>query len=446
MGKYFGTDGIRGKANSHPITAEMALNVGRAVTCHFRETSDEPTVVVAKDTRISGDMIVSAIIAGICSKGGNAVYAGILPTPALPVMIAETGAAAGIMISASHNPYYDNGIKLFGKSGHKLSDEVESSIEALIDHCDIGNCSDSEIGVMHLDERNSLESYLAFLKKAMPPDFDLTGFHVVLDCSNGATYKAAPEIFARFGAKVSVICAKPDGYNINDGCGSQHTGMLSEKVRETCAHAGLAFDGDGDRLISVDEKGDVLTGDQLLVIFADFLKKRGKLKNNTVVATVMSNLGFKKAMDALDIVCRITDVGDRYVYEEMNKAGAVLGGEDSGHIIFLNRHTTGDGILSGLMLMNAIRYEKKPLSEMKKMRIFPQKIKNVDVTEKKPIETIPGLMEAIREAEKALGKNGRVYVRYSGTQNLLRIMVEAPTEEETILICDDIARLVKTAL
>lgn len=381
MGKLFGTDGIRGVANEYPITCEMAMNIGRAVAHLFRAGTDRSKIIIGKDTRISGDMIEYALVSGICSMGADAFLAGVLPTPGIAYMTSSMGANAGIVISASHNPYYDNGIKIFNQDGFKLSDEKEEAIEHIIlnEKPSLMCKTVRDTGrVFKIEDAG--KNYIGFLKSALPEGFSLKGMKIIIDCANGATYHVAPELFKDLGAAIESIYTEPDGKNINESCGSQHPEALIEKVLEKEADIGLAFDGDGDRLIAVDEKGSVLSGDQILAVCANMLKLKNKLNNNLVISTIMSNMGLKVALKNLGIEHIMTIVGDRYVMEQMISSGSVLGGEDSGHTIFLNHHTTGDGILSALKLIESIKFESKPLSELKKvMTVFPQSLINVEV-------------------------------------------------------------------
>ncbi|MDM8551551.1 phosphoglucosamine mutase [Desulfobacterales bacterium HSG2] len=448
MGKLFGTDGIRGAANEYPMTAETALNVGRAVASVFRKEGHQAKIIIGKDTRISGDMLEHAMVSGICSMGADAYLTGVLPTPGIAFMTSSIGADAGIVISASHNPFYDNGIKIFKRDGYKLSDAKEAEIEQLILDDRISSMCGSirNTGKVH-QISDAGKRYVAFLKQAIPEECSFSGMKIILDCSNGATYKVAPEIFADLSTDAEALFVSPDGKNINKDCGSQNTETLEKRVVETGADVGLAFDGDGDRLIAVDEKGNVITGDQVLAICAKTMKQKGLLKNNMVVSTVMSNIGFRLALKGMGISNIIADVGDRYVLQEMAASGAVLGGEDSGHTIFLDHHTTGDGILSALKLIEAMKAESKPLSELGKiMSVFPQVLMNVEVKSKPDIETIPEIVSEIESVEKRLGEKGRVLVRYSGTQPLCRVMVEGPTVDETERCCQQIVDVVQESL
>jgi phosphoglucosamine mutase len=448
MSKLFGTDGIRGVANEYPMTPEMAVNIGRAIAELFGGNDKRSKIVIGKDTRISGQMIEYALVSGICSMGADAYLAGILPTPGVAFMASSTGANAGIMISASHNPFYDNGIKIFNGDGYKLSDEKEAEIEQLILNENIAllTKSDRDIGRV-FEIADAIGRYENFLKITVPKSNYFKGFKIVLDCSNGATFRVAPAIFYELGADVEALFVSPDGKNINDNCGSQHPEILQKKVLEKGADIGLAFDGDGDRLIAVDEKGAVTTGDQILAACAKFMKQKGLLKGNQVVSTVMSNMGLGVALKEMGIKHTVAEVGDRYVMEKMIASGAVLGGEDSGHMIFLAHHTTGDGVLTALRLIEAMKEESKPLSELCKiMTIFPQVLMNVEVKHKPDLRTVPDIKDAIKSIEKSLGAKGRVLVRYSGTQQICRIMVEGPTIDETRRYCQHLSDIVKDIL
>ena len=444
MGQLFGTDGVRGMANEYPMTAEMALNIGRATACLFKRKGHTPRIIIGKDTRISGYMLENAFVSGICSMGVNALLVGPLPTPGIAFATSSMRADAGIVISASHNPFQDNGIKIFSNEGFKLPDEKELEIEKLIfsNHMDTLHPSPRELGKAYrIDDARG--RYIVFLKNTFPKDFTLEGTKVVLDCAYGATYRVAPDTFFELGADVVSLFDKPNGENINDHCGSQHPETLMEEVVKEKADVGFAFDGDGDRCIAVDEKGSVLTGDQIMAICAKNMKKEGRLVNNMLVSTVMSNIGLGIALKELGIENVITQVGDRYVLEEMQAKRAVIGGEESGHVIFLEHHTTGDGIATALQVLAAMKKTQKPLSELAQvMKVFPQKLINVDVKTKPELSTIPEISQAIKDIEKQLADTGRVLVRYSGTQNMCRVMVEGPTSEETEKYCRQIADLV----
>lgn len=444
MGKLFGTDGIRGVANEYPMTPEMALKFGRAVGHHFGD-SGRTAILIGRDTRISGQMIESAIAAGCCAMGVDVILAGVIPTPGIAFLTKALGAVAGIVVSASHNPYFDNGIKVFDADGFKLSDGMEEALEKSILGGDLAPATKSiretgKIDILYNDD----DRYKKFLKRCLPKRCRFENFKIALDCANGATYSLAPKLFSDLGADVYAFYTKPDGKNINDDCGSQHPQNLAKKVKVKGVNIGLAFDGDGDRLIAVDEKGEVLTGDQILSICARYLKKYGRLKGNTVVSTVMSNMGLGKALQEMGVENVITGVGDRLVMEEMRKRGAVLGGEESGHTVFLEHQNTGDGLLTALKILEIMSIEKKPLSELKKvMTVFPQVLINVDVKSKPPLESLPDVGRAIRQVEKDLAGKGRVLVRYSGTQPQCRVMVESLNTEDTRFFCGKIAKVIK---
>lgn len=443
MKRLFGTDGIRGVANQHPVTPEMAVAIGRAIAAYFK-TDASCRVVIGKDTRISGDMLECGLAAGLCAMGADACLCGVLPTPGVAAIAAKLGACAGIVVSASHNPYADNGIKVFDGYGFKLSESVEQALENRILKEEYGSPSQT---VGRCDAiMDALDYYVEFLMNSVP-DLSLEGLRIVLDCSHGATFQAAPDVFSRLGAEIFVLSDKPDGVNINDGCGSQHPEALAKAVIEHKAQAGFAFDGDGDRVITVDETGRVLTGDQALAVCAVHMKQAGRLTGNRVVATVMSNMGLKMALKKQGIRLSLAQVGDRHVMEMMKSEGAILGGEDSGHTLFLDRNTTGDGILTALQLLEAMRLASKPLSKLAGiMRVFPQVLINVPVCEKPDIETVAGIRDAVGQVETRLGEEGRVLIRYSGTQPLCRIMVEGPSQKETRTFAEQIAEKVRVAI
>lgn len=443
MGSLFGTDGIRGKANAYPIIPEVAVNVGRAVACRMTHNR-RANILIGKDPRLSGDMIENALAAGICAAGGDVSTCGVLPTPAVAYLTRAMGFDAGIMVSASHNPYYDNGIKIFDRDGYKLSTTLEGQIEQAVLESTGGAQSDTNNRIGKVRRENGYDGqYVDFILSSKLHDINLAGLKVVLDCSNGATYKVAPLVFSKLGAAVTTLFNSPDGININYQCGSEHIEALQQKVLETGADVGFAFDGDGDRLIAVDETGKPVTGDQILAICAKQMKHTGKLENNLVVSTVMSNVGLKNLLSALRIRHSITDVGDRCVLEEMRKSGAVIGGEDSGHLIFLDRHTSGDGILTGLHLIEVMRETSQPLSALSAvMKVYPQVLKNVKIKEKVDIYTFPEIARVIADVESRLDGKGRVLVRYSGTQPLCRVMVEGPDRETTEQCCNEIVHVI----
>jgi len=448
MGKLFGTDGVRGVANEYPMTAEMALNIGKATAHLFKRQGHQPKIIIGKDTRISGYVLENALVSGICSMGVEAVMVGTMPTPGIAFLTRDMRADAGIVISASHNPFQDNGIKIFSHTGFKLPDEKEAEIEDMIFANNMHKLhpSPEELGKAYRIE-GARDRYVVFLKNTFPRVFTLEGMKIVLDCANGATYRVGPQTFIELGAEVTSLFDKPNGQNINDNCGSQHPEILAEEVLRQKADVGFAFDGDGDRLIAVDETGSVLTGDQIMAICAKTMKRDGELDNNLLVSTVMSNIGLGIALKELAIDQVSTTVGDRYVLEKMQAKKAAIGGEDSGHIIYLNHHTTGDGILSALQVLVSMKKEQKPLSVLARiMTVYPQKLVNIDVKSKPDISEIPEIAAAIKKVEDALGEKGRVLVRYSGTQNMCRVMVEGPTNEETETCCNEIAAVIKDKL
>jgi len=430
------------------MNAEIAFAIGQAIVYILKKEHARPRIVIGKDTRISGYMLESSLESGITSMGGNPYLLGVLPTPGIAYIAQSMRAHAGIVISASHNPYQDNGIKIFSGNGFKLSDAQEEAIEDLMLsnalHTLVPPVKDMGRAFRVWDVHGR---YIVFLKNTFPRELSIEGMKIVLDTANGATYKVARETFWELGADLQIIHDEPNGININENCGSQHTQDLRKKVVESGAAIGLAFDGDGDRLIAVDEKGQEITGDQILLICAKVLKEQGKLKNDLLVSTVMSNLGLRVACKKYGFKHHASQVGDRYVLEDMMKLGGVIGGEDSGHMIFLNHHTTGDGILTALQLIAAMVGTGKPLSELAGlMDIYPQKLINVDVKSKPDISTVPEVMEVIDRIEKELGEEGRVLVRYSGTQNMCRVMVEGPSEAVTEKCCVEIAAIVKKSI
>ena len=444
----FGTDGIRGRANYYPLTPEMTDRIGRAVGRFFSRSDKASAIIIGRDTRISGPMLEAAMAAGICAAGSDVLLAGTLPTPAVSFLTRSHDAAAGVVISASHNPYEDNGIKLFGPDGYKLSESQEAELESMI----LAVAGDDEnrrqipVGTVARIE-TAAEEYLSFLRGTVPEHFSLKGCRIALDCANGATSKIAARLLAIWGADLVTLYDRPDGININLDCGSEHTDALRQTVIEERADLGVAFDGDGDRMIAVDETGRMLSGDQILAIGARFLKGQGKLANNRVVSTVMSNLGLKKALQAMGIEHETCKVGDRFVMEAMRNSGAVLGGEDSGHMIYLQHHSTGDGLISALKLLEAMQGDHRPLSELGRvMTPYPQRLENVPVRDKPDLKGIKDVQQVIAAVEARLGKRGRVLVRYSGTQSICRVMVEGPDEKDVGTGCQAIAKAVATAI
>jgi len=439
---------VRGVANIEPMTAETALAIGRAAAHVCKRHQNRHRIVIGKDTRVSGYMLETALTAGICSMGVDVLLVGPMPTPGIAFITHSMRADAGLVISASHNPYQDNGIKIFSRDGYKIPDDVEAEIESLVTTGKIKDIRPTAeaIGKAHRID-DAIGRYIIFCKNTFPDDLTLEGLKVVLDCANGATYKVAPIVFSELGAEVITINDHPNGMNINDNCGALYPEGLAKKVVETGANAGLAFDGDGDRLVAVDEKGNFLTGDHIMTICAKALKECGLLRNNLVVATPMSNFGFRQALQRLDIRIAEADVGDRYVLKMMREKGAIFGGEDSGHIIFLNHHTTGDGIISALQLLANLRSDGRKLSELRGLlQLAPQKMLNVTVSKKPPLDEIKPLQEAVREAERELAGQGRVLVRYSGTQPICRVMVESMEQTLTDRLAASLAEIVKTAL
>lgn len=428
MGKYFGTDGVRGIANQE-LTPELAFKIGRCggyVLTRREGEGEKPTVVIGRDTRVSGPMLEAALVAGLLSIGADVVRIGVVSTPAVAYLTRRLGADAGVMISASHNPVPDNGIKFFGGDGFKLSDETELEIERLMDAPvdELPRPVGPHMGTVR-DDEEAKWLYADYLASIPATRFD--GKKIVLDCANGSAYELAPRIFSDLGAEVVLIGTTPNGLNINDGVGSTHTEAVRAETVKQGAFLGLSFDGDADRLIAVDEKGEEVDGDYILAICGDAMRRAGKLKGDTIVTTVMANLGFFKAARELSLQTAQTAVGDRYVMEEMRRGGYNLGGEQSGHVIFLDYNTTGDGILTALQLAATVVAAGKPLSELKTMmRKFPQMLVNVRVADKSGLKNNAAIAEAIREVEAALGENGRVLVRPSGTEALVRVMAEGP--------------------
>lgn len=441
-GALFGTDGIRGKANLYPMTAKMALKIGRAAGITFQNGHQHKCkVVIGKDTRLSGYMLEFALAAGILSTGVEVYFLGPMPTPAIAHLTKSFAADGGVVISASHNPYYDNGIKFFDKEGFKLADEVEEKIETLaLNGIDTDHIA--EIGQAHR-VNDARGRYIEFAKNSIR-NRSLEGITVVLDCANGATYHITKYILTELGAKVVLKNANPDGKNINEYCGAMHPELLKEDVLREKADAAIALDGDGDRLIMLDELGNVINGDKILAIAAIHLKKSGSLHKNTIVATPYSNLGLIQAMEEQGINVVLVQTGDRYVIEEMRRGDYNLGGEQSGHIIFADHSTTGDGTISALQILQIMKESGHKLSELSSIFTdYPQVLLNVRVSEKKPLDDMPTVVKIIKGVEQRLGKWGRVFVRYSGTEPLLRIMVEGKNKLEIEQYAQEIAAEVK---
>lgn len=443
--RLFGTDGVRGTANIEPMTSEMALQLGRAIAYVFKKEHRRHRIVIGKDTRLSGYMLESAMMAGICSMGVDALMVGPLPTPGIAFITSSMRADAGVVISASHNPYQDNGIKFFSRDGLKLPDEIELMIEDFIfeNHDPSHRPTASEVGKAYRVD-DAIGRYVVFAKNTFPKELTLDGLKIAVDCANGATYKVAPAVFYELGAEVISIGVKPTGENINADCGALYPDHVARLVRETGAHIGLALDGDGDRCIVVDEKGNVLDGDFIMAINAAYLLKKGELRKNTLVSTIMSNSGLEEAIESAGGRVVRTGVGDRAVVEEMLKNGYNLGGEQSGHIIFLDHTTTGDGIITALQLLKIMVEEGKPLSELAKvMRTYPQILLNVRVKEKKDLSTLPTVQAALKAVEEKLKNRGRAFIRYSGTEPLARITIEGENEQEITLMADGLAEVLK---
>ncbi|HEU5360250.1 MAG TPA: phosphoglucosamine mutase, partial [Candidatus Deferrimicrobiaceae bacterium] len=431
--KLFGTDGVRGVANNEPMTVETAMALGQAVAYSFRNHAGRHKIVIGKDTRLSGYMFETALAAGICSMGGDVMLVGPLPTPGIAFLTHSMRADAGVVISASHNPYQDNGIKFFGRDGFKLADGIEAKIEMLMlgDQLKEMRPPSPQIGRAHrIDDATG--RYIVYLKNTFPGHLSLEGLKIVIDCANGAAYRIAPQVFHELGADVIPLGVSPNGLNINEKCGSLFPELVSAKVQETRADLGISLDGDADRVIVVDHKGEVVDGDRIMAVCAENLARRKKLKKNTVVATVMSNIGLELFLKERKIKMVRAPVGDRYVVEAMRAGGYNFGGEQSGHLIFLDHATTGDGILAALQLLAVMVESGKRLADLgKKMVTLPQILLNLKLKERVPLENLPGFQKALAEFEKKLGKKGRILVRYSGTEPVLRIMVEGEDPGET---------------
>ncbi|HFK2744086.1 TPA: phosphoglucosamine mutase [Enterococcus faecalis] len=448
MGKYFGTDGVRGIANKE-LTPELAFKLGRYggyVLSQHEDSSRKPRVLVGRDTRISGEMLEQALIAGLLSVGIEVFQLGVISTPGVAYLTRLQKASAGVMISASHNPAEDNGIKFFGADGLKLVDDQEAEIEALLDAEEDTLPRPSAEGLGSLDEfPEGLLKYSQFLVQSIPGD--LADMTVCLDAANGATATAVNRVFADLETDFYTMGTSPNGLNINDGVGSTHPEALAEMVVEKGADAGLAFDGDGDRIIAVDELGRIIDGDKIMYICAKYLAEKKRLKKDTIVTTVMSNLGFHKAVEEIGLKDVVTQVGDRYVVEEMRKNDYNFGGEQSGHMIFLDYNTTGDGMLSGIQLLNVMKQTGKKLSELAdEVTIYPQKLVNIRVTDKNGAMEVPAIKAVVEQAEAEMNGEGRILVRPSGTEPLLRVMAEAPTQEKVDYYVDKIAEVVRAEI
>ncbi|HVZ73754.1 MAG TPA: phosphoglucosamine mutase [Polyangia bacterium] len=448
--KLFGTDGIRGVANEDPMTAEVALRLGQAVAQRFRHPERPGRIVIGKDTRLSGYMFESALVAGIVAAGADVMIVGPLPTPGIAFITSSMRADAGVVISASHNPYQDNGIKIFAADGFKLPDEVEADLERRMSDIAAGvGGGRAEAGAIGKAVRieDSRGRYVQFLKQAFPKERTLDGVKVVVDCANGAAYQVAPHVFEELGAEVYPLGVEPDGRNINEGCGALHPEMMAAEVKRVGAQLGVALDGDADRLILVDETGTVVDGDQVMAILGLRLLARNELPHATVVATVMSNLGLERTLAAKGAKLLRTAVGDRYVVETMREGGYLLGGEQSGHIIFLDHATTGDGMVAALRVLAAMAEEGKPLSELARvMTRYPQVLLNFAVARKRPLDEMPAVKKVIARVESDLGADGRVLVRYSGTESKARVMIEGTDHANIRARAEEIAETLKREL
>lgn len=441
MRKYFGTDGIRGIAGES-LTADLSFKVGKALGKLLTEKKEHPKVVIGRDTRISCDMIEQALTAGLTSTGVNVMTVGTIPTPAIAYLTKTIETDSGIMISASHNPYQDNGIKIFGPDGFKLTDEQELEIESLIDNSEqIKNASFEKIGKLYGGSELS-QKYVQHIKQSISGD--LSNIKIALDCANGATTGVAPYIFGDLEADIETIGCQPNGININDNVGSTKIDTISAFIKENNVDVGFAFDGDGDRVLAVDANGNIVDGDKIMFILAKHLKEQGELKDNMVVSTVMSNIGFYKAIEENGLQSVKTAVGDRYVVEEMRNNNYSLGGEQSGHIILMNYATTGDGILTAVKLANIIKSTGKSLEELaSEVSIYPQKLVNIKVIDKKAAMEDSEILAECEKIEKELEGNGRILLRASGTENLIRVMVEASSDELTDKYCEQVAKIVR---
>jgi len=448
MRKLFGTDGVRGVANQDPMTSEMAMRLGRAAAHVFRDSTRRHRVVIGKDTRLSGYMIESALTSGLCSMGIDVLLVGPVPTPGIAFLTRSLRADAGVVISASHNPYEDNGIKFFGRDGFKLPDTLEAKMEELIFSGAIDGVRPTAAGIgkaLRIDD--AIGRYNEFVKSSIPRGMDLAGLRVVVDSANGAAYKIGPRILIELGADVISLYDQPNGTNINQGCGSLHTEVISRAVVANRANIGIAYDGDADRVIFCDENGKVVDGDAVMALCALHMLRQGRLRHNTLVSTVMSNLGLELVLKEAGGRLVRAAVGDRYVMELMLEGGYNLGGEQSGHLIFLDHNTTGDGLITSLQVLSIMQQDRKPLSELAScMRTYPQVLVNVRVREKRDLATVPEIAVRMTLIERSLEGTGRLLVRYSGTEPKLRIMLEGENEKSIRKHADDLAELVTKLL
>jgi phosphoglucosamine mutase len=441
-GSYFGTDGIRGRANRFPMTAEVAMRVGMAAGLSFQRGNHRHRVVLGKDTRLSGYMIENAMVSGLCAAGMDVFLLGPIPTPAVAMLVRSLRADIGVMISASHNPYYDNGIKLFGPDGYKLSDEIEERIEGMLDK-DIDLALADSDGLGRAKRVDGVhDRYIEFAKRTLPRSMSLSGLRIVVDCANGASYKVAPEALWELGAEVVAINVEPNGFNINKECGSTHPAGLQKKVHEVRADIGIALDGDADRVVIVDENGAIVDGDQIMALIAESWHQNGRLAGGGVVSTVMSNLGLERFLGDMNLQLHRTKVGDRYVVEHMRAHGLNVGGEQSGHIVLSDFSTTGDGLVSALQVLACIKRQNRPVSELsKKFAPVPQLLKNVHISGGTPLEEAL-VKAAIEDARHRLGKSGRLVIRPSGTEPLIRVMAEGDDQQLVEAVVNDIVEVI----
>ncbi|MFZ5760049.1 MAG: phosphoglucosamine mutase [Thermodesulfobacteriota bacterium] len=447
MRRLFGTDGVRGVANTYPMTTEIAMQIGRGIAFQVKDARHGHRIVIGKDTRLSCYMLENALAAGICSMGVDVLLCGPLPTPGIAFITTSMRADAGVVISASHNPFQDNGIKIFSGDGFKLPDEREADIEDLIFSQKMAALRPvaDEVGKAARIE-DARGRYIVFLKNTFPRSYTLDGFHIVLDCANGATYGVAPHVFEELGARVTKIGVEPDGKNINHECGALHPRLMADQVKKLGADMGIALDGDGDRVIVADEKGEIVDGDHIMAICAADLLSRKKLRKKTLVATVMSNMGLELAMEKMGGRLVRAQVGDRYVVEMMRQHNYSFGGEQSGHLIFLEHNTTGDGILAALQLLAIMIKRRKPLSELTSiMETFPQVLKNVRTAKRLDLDLVPGFNEAKATMERKLGSDGRILVRLSGTEPVVRVMLEGKEMATIDAMADELCALIRKA-
>ena len=448
MRRLFGTDGVRGVANVFPMTGEVAMQLGRGVAYVLKGRNRRNKIIVGKDTRLSGYMLEHAIASGICSMGVDVLLVGPIPTPAIAFLTSSMRADAGIMISASHNPFQDNGIKVFSRDGFKLPDSVELQIEDLIFSKEIDSLrpTAAEVGkAFRIDD--ALGRYIVYLKNGFPLDLTLEGIKMVIDCAHGASYKVAPAVFEELGAEVLLMGASPNGHNINEGCGTQNPGSLIERVKKEKADVGVAFDGDGDRSVLVDENGELVDGDHVLSILAREMLQTGTLRHNTVVGTLMSNLGLEIALKKMGVRLVRSEVGDRYVVEEMRRDDYRLGGEQSGHVVYLDHSTTGDGILTALLVLGVMRRQEKSLADLDDvMESYPQVLVNVEVKEKPDLMSIPEIKKTYDEIEHRLKDRGRILLRYSGTSPKARVMIEGDDLALIEMLAEEMADVVRKRL